>query len=441
LTTQSTAVGRALRDEIARACDRIDALDPVVRAFLPEPDRRGRLTREAERLAGRFPDPQDSPALYGVLLGVKDIFNVDGFETRAGSELPPDLFAGPEASVVTRLKSAGALVAGKTVTTEFAFFEPGPTRNPRDPDHTPGGSSSGSAAAVAAGLCDLALGTQTIGSTIRPAAYCGVAGFKPSFGRVPLDGVVPFAPSLDHVGLFARDTAGLRRAAAVLGLVGSAAPVGSAATAGTLAGPLPVLGVPEGPYLEQASEEGRAAFTSHLDRLAAAGFAVRRVPALGDIGDINRRHRALAAAEMAAVHAAWFAEHGDRYRPRTAALIREGMAASADGMAAGWRGRLDLRGELEAAMDADGIDLWVSPAATGPAPRGIASTGDPVMNLPWTHAGLPVIGVPAGPAANGLPLGLQCAARFMDDGRVLGWAALIERALIEAALGEGGAAQ
>src|SRR5690606_13419755 len=144
----------------------------------------------------RVPARKRYPPLYGALVGVKDVFHVDGFVTRAGSKLPPELFAGPEAVCVKRLREAGALIAGKTVTTEFAFFEPGPTRNPHNVAHTPGGSSSGSAAAVAAGMCNLALGTQTIGSVIRPAAYCGIIGFKPSLNRIPTEGLVYFSRTI-----------------------------------------------------------------------------------------------------------------------------------------------------------------------------------------------------------------------------------------------------
>src|SRR5262249_2824459 len=156
------------------------------------------------------------PSLYGVLIGVKDIFRATGFPTRAGSRLPPELLAGDEASCVTLLKSRGALILGKTVTAEFAYIDPGPTRNPYNLDHTPGGSSSGSAAAVAAGYCSLALGTQTIGSVIRPASYCGIVGFKPSYDRIPTDGVIHVSKALDHVGLLMQDVPGMALAASIL---------------------------------------------------------------------------------------------------------------------------------------------------------------------------------------------------------------------------------
>ena len=155
---------------------RVEAREPSIQALLPEAGRFDRLRREARALADRYRDPSARPPLFGWLFGVKDIFHVDGWPTRAGSRLPESVLVGPEAESVARLKAAGALILGKTVTTEFAYFTPGPTRNPHNLEHTPGGSSSGSAAAVAAGYCPFALGTQTIGSIIRPAAFCGTIG-------------------------------------------------------------------------------------------------------------------------------------------------------------------------------------------------------------------------------------------------------------------------
>jgi len=384
--------------------------------FVDEAGRWERIEAEAEgvrRLEGerRF---------RGSALGVKDIFHVDGLPTRAGSLLPPEALAGEEAESVRRLRTAGAVVLGKTVTTELAYFEPGPTRNPRAPDRTPGGSSSGSAAAVAAGLCPLALGTQTIGSLCRPAAYCGIVAFKPTYDRVPRGGVVPLAPSLDHVGVLAADVAWARRAAAIL-CDGWWEAADRHRT--------PTLAVPVGPYLEAAEPVARHHLRAVQRRLAGAGFAVREVPALLDHDEIAARHRALMAAEAARVHELWYAAYRELYRPRTAELIERGRRVSAGDEAAGLEGRDALRRELEAAMDERGIDLWLSPAATGPAPRGLASTGDPAMNLPWTHAGLPTVALPAGTTDDGLPLGVQITGRFGADEYVLAWAARLEPVL------------
>ncbi len=399
-----------------RLCDHVDAVEPKVQALLPEPDRRTRLLSEAQDLLARYPDPNDRPPLFGVPIGVKDIFQADGFETRAGSKLPPAALAGPEADSVALLRAAGALVLGKTVTTEFAFFEPGPTRNPHNLAHTPGGSSSGSAAAVAAGITPLALGTQTIGSVIRPAAFCGIVGYKPTYNRISPEGLLFFSRTADHVGLFTQDVAGMQLAASA-----TCADWQSYTAAGK-----PVLGIPEGPYLAQASDEALAAFEEQVIRLAGAGYMVIRQPLFTDIADINRRHLAMISYEFAQEQASWFAKYEDLYRPRTAALIRDGQQVDPEEAADIREAQAVLREEVEHVMDVHDIDLWLAPAAPGPAPEGIDSTGDPIMNLPWTYLGLPAVTLPAGVARNGLPLGLQMVGKWMEDEKLLSWSGQIE---------------
>lgn len=422
LATTATALRRGQLDlltYIDEVCHRIAEIDPLIHALLPEADRQARLSREALALQARFPDPATRPLLYGIPVGVKDTFRVDGFPTQVGSQLPPELFVGPEATCVTMLREAGALILGKTVTTEFAYFEPGPTRNPHNLNHTPGGSSSGSVAAVAAGLCPLAVGTQVIGSTIRPAAYCGIVGFKSTYGRIPTSGLIKCADSLEHVGYFAQDVAGIAFVAPLLCSNWCAVTTDS----------LPVLGVPQGPYLAQASAEGLAMFESQLALLQSAGYTVRRVDAFHDIEDINRLHTRLVFAEMAQVHTEWFAQYEALYRPRTAEALREGQTVGNEELARARAGRAVLRNELSALMAQHKIDLWVSPATIGPAPEGLESTGSPLMNLPWTYAGMPAITVPAGRSVTGLPLGLQCVAVAMADEALLSWASPIEAIL------------
>jgi len=415
--------GPGLRGYLSRILDRLDGVEPGIMALLPEPGRRERILREAAALEARWPEPASRPPLYGALLGVKDLFAADGFETRAGSRLPPELFAMAEGPVVSALKRAGALVLGKTVTTEFAYFSPGPTRNPWNPRHTPGGSSSGSAAAVAAGFCHLAIGTQTIGSISRPAAFCGVAGWKPGYERTSRAGAVAFSPSLDHVGLFAAGAAGLALAAPVVvpdwqANRHSAVAASYAARRGRMGRALTLL-VPEGPYLAQAEPGALASFELSLASLAAAGFVVMRVSAMQDIEGINARHRRIAAAELARGHERWFAVHEALYSQTTADLIRTGKAISDAVLETDRAGRLALRLELDALLDRSGADFWVSPAAPGPAPEGLSATGSPIMNLPWTHAGVPTLALPAGLSGDGLPLGLQLSARFGEDEELL----------------------
>ncbi len=399
--------------------------EEAVRAFLPEEGRWERLHREADALlAGLPPERTERPPLFGVLLGVKDVFRVAGFPTGAGSRLPPELFDGDEAPSVTALRAAGALVVGKTVSTEFAYFAPGATANPHDRERTPGGSSSGSAAAVAAGLCGLALGTQTIGSITRPASYCGVVGFKPTFGRVSTDGVVPLAPSLDHVGCFAPDVAGARAAAEVW--------LGASAGASALEqGTRPRLAVPIGPYLERADDEGRSHFAAAVERLRDAGYDVVDVPAMEDFSEIEARHRRIVAAEAAVVHALWFDPHRALYAPQTIELVERGRAIPAEQLREDLAGRGALRRQLEELLARRACDLWLTPAARGAAPLGLDSTGDPVMNLPWSHAGLPTVGLPAGRgAASRMPIGIQLAARAGADIALLDMARGLESALL-----------
>lgn len=413
LTTGDLIAGRLdLRDHINAFCDRLEKYDRDIKAFLPEQGRRERLLKEADRLVQAYPKQSARPPLFGVLVGVKDIFHVEGFSTAAGSNLDPALLAGPEAECIGLLRRAGALILGKTATTEFAYFEPGPTRNPHNLDHTPGGSSSGSAAGIAAGLCQLSLGTQTIGSVIRPAAFCGIAGFKPSYGRIPTAGLIYFSRSVDHVGYFTQDFAGMEIVAEVLCSGWQEIKVNYK----------PVLGVPRGKYLEQADPEALKAFNDQLRLLCDSGYQVKEFPALDDIGVIASWHRKLIAAEMAAEHEQWFAQYSHLYRPRTRELIMEGQALSRVELLESRRRQAMLKDKLETLRRENRFDLWVSPSAPGPAPAGIEATGNPIMNLPWTSAGLPSVNVPAGRSSNKLPLGLQLVAPFMGDELLLKWA-------------------
>ncbi|WP_227356136.1 amidase [Haladaptatus salinisoli] len=396
--------------------DRVEAIEDDICALVPEANRWERLQRQTrEREANSRSDPTSRPPLYGIPVGIKDIFRVDGMPTRAGSDLPLSALAGRESVAWHRLREAGAIPFGKTVTTEFAYFDPGPTRNPHDANRTPGGSSSGSAALVAAGGCPLALGTQTIGSVIRPAAFCGIVGFKPTFGRIPIDGVIPLSPSLDHVGFFTQTIADAALPAAIL-----------CDNWRTLPDPVerPTLGVPADAYLNQAGETGQSHFERHLNDLSDSGYSVIKTDLFADIGGINSRHNRLMAAEAALVHQEneWYPAYQDRYAEKTRDLIEEGREVSIKEVAAGRADRANLRTELRTKMAETDIDVWISPAAPGPAPKGIDSTGDPIMNLPWTNAGVPTVTLPVDQTDAGLPLGLQCAAAPNADEELLGWA-------------------
>ncbi len=388
------------------------AEDEDLHAFLPDAAHRTR-TRAAPSDRGRH-----EQVLCGVPFGVKDVIRVDGLPTRAGSALPAELLAGPQASVVDRLTEAGAVVAGKTVTAEFALAEPGPTVNPRDAGRTPGGSSSGSAAAVGAGLVPFALGTQTIGSIIRPAAYCGIVGFRPSWGLVPTDGVIGNAPSFDTIGWFTADVASCRTIASVL-LEGSMRP--SEAVRG------PVLGVPSDDYLADADAGARAAFDRALRVLQRGGLAVVQVPLPSEMRTLHHHVQVLQRYELARVHAEWFPRYGHLYRPRTAAAVREGRAIGADEYERSVQWRSAYRARLADTAAEHGIDAWVAPAATGLPPEGLTSTGSAVMSAPFSLAGQPAVSLPARPSGSeGLVHGVQVVALPGCDALLLDVARRIE---------------
>ena len=316
------------------------------------------------------PATADGP-LCGIPFGAKDIFETRGLATEYGSPL----FAGrkgmEDAALVALLRGQGAILLGKTQTTAFASFDPAPTRNPRFPGHTPGGSSAGSAAAVAAGMVPFAIGTQTLGSVVRPASYCGVCGFKPTFGRIPIDGALPFAPSLDTVGFFASSAWEMQWLWEALRL-----------------------------------DDGR--------RLTAPRITTWDTPP----EDLVRAAFLVNRYEGARSHAERYREFGERLGPRLAALIRDGLATPAEQ----YRSALALIGQRGAEIFA-AHDLILSPAATGPAPEGFDSTGDPSMNAAWTAVGAPAITVPRRVWP---PMGLQIAAAPGNDAALLAFAAEVE---------------
>lgn len=404
---------------VAEVCDRLDGLEPDILAFVAEDDRRGRLLGEVRAAVARWPDPDRRPPLFGWPVGVKDMIHVDGLPTRAGSTVDPAALAGPQADIVTWLREAGAVIAGKTVTAQFANFTPGPTRNPHNLAHTPGGSSSGSAAAVAAGVVPLGLGTQTVGSVIRPAAFCGVVGFKATHGRIAMGGVIAHSPSLDTLGIFTRDVT----AAALV------APLVCSDWSDTDGAAPPVLAVPDGPYLDGVDIVGAAAFTTQRQQLEDAGFEVRDVPLLADIAELTAASSIVNRYELAQTHASWFDVHRQGYDERTAAAIEHGRTLRRDDYETALAACRASIAALDARCDQLGIDLLLAPSAPGPAPLGLDTTGDPRMNLPWTVAGRPALSLPAGVTGTGLPLGLQVVGRRGADEALLHWGAEIEAAL------------
>ncbi len=422
--------GRAtVQDHVEALSQRIARLDPGIQAW--EWFDASRAMAEAEERAGGI--LADLP-LFGVPVGVKDIITTRGIPTRMGSRIFANHVPTHSAWVVRRLEALGGLVMGKTVTTEFAYRQPGKTRNPWNPAHTPGGSSSGSAAAVAAGFVPVAIGTQTLGSMIRPAAYCGVVGFKPSFGAISRTGIHPFAASLDTVGVFARSVAD----AAWFGACLMGMDPRDEATA--IKGPPHLLHVPleelaapprfaavKTPKWPLATEVQQAHFAECLDRLRDAGASVREVPLPRAFEGAWENVMTIVAREAARSFALIESRHRIRLSPPLIELLDRGHRTSAEQ----YQHALGKRDEYRRWLDGlfDGYDAIATIPAAGEAPEGLANTGDATFCSLWTQAGLPAVTVPSGRGPRGLPLGLQVVGRYREDERALQVAAWCEAAI------------
>jgi Asp-tRNA(Asn)/Glu-tRNA(Gln) amidotransferase A subunit family amidase len=377
--------------------------------------------REAEELGRLLRAGVDLGPLHGIPLGIKDIVDVRGLPTEAGSPLLRGCTADCDAPVVARLRAAGAIILGKTVTTPFAFIDPPPTRNPWNTAHTPGGSSSGSAAAVACGMCLGAVGSQTAGSIIRPAAFCGVAGWKPTFGRVETAGVIPLSPHLDHVGALARsadDLAILQRAMST-----AAGPVREHAFAESP----PAFWVIDEFFMAEAEAAVRQVTQAAYDGLRAAGAALRPLSLPPSLAPVAAAQRTIMAVDAAVVHRETFTHHAAEYPPQIRALIEQGTATPAIEYATALQRQQRFRRDMEALLDDDRVAL--TPATTTAAPAGYATTGDPRFQLPWSHAGLPAVTIPCGLTPAGLPCGLQLVGGRDQDEPLLAVAGWCERVL------------
>jgi aspartyl-tRNA(Asn)/glutamyl-tRNA(Gln) amidotransferase subunit A len=397
-----------------RLLARIDANEPPLQAWVTI-DREAVLG-EARRCEAEARNKQFRGPLHGIPVGIKDIFHTRGLKTTMGSVVFKDFIPDEDARAVAKLKQAGSIVLGKTVTTQFANLDPGPTRNPWNLQHTPGGSSSGSAAAVAARMCPAAIGTQTVGSVGRPAAFCGLASIVPARQRISLDRVFPLAWSLDHAGIFAHSVADLR-------LMLDAMTETPAETAGNLRRPVRI-GIVRGFFEENATLETRALNDALADRLTGAGFDVHEalLPAIFDIQQAILR--TILRSETASIHERLFPEHSATYGPRIAALVQTGrLVSAADYLRAK---RLRRRYQRDMSRLFESFDVLVSPAARGPAPEGISTTGDPIMNGPWTLCDFPVMTLPHAVGENGLPIGIQLTGPPLGEGKLLAIAAQIE---------------
>lgn len=413
------------REFVEQCLNRIDSREADVQAWVSL-DREGalQLADEQIRLMVSMSSHEALPPLFGIPVGVKDIFDVTGWPTKAGSPLREKHIAQQDAASVARVRAAGAILLGKTHTTQFASFDPSPTHNPWHLAHTPGGSSSGSAAAVACGMCVAAFASQTGGSIVRPASYCGAVGFKPSYGAVPLEGVVPLSPSIDHVGAMAANVADVARVFGVLAgrRAGEQAGAGAGEQAGRRGGEVR-FGVIRDFFVDQADKENAAVFDAAMVHLENSLGPVAIVE-LGDIPAVHASHRVIMAFECAAYHRDVFLKQRDQYGPWITQLIDEGLATPPQTYAKALDHAIRFRQEALAALTT--CDVLAMPSTHGPAPS-MDTTGDPRWQNVWSFARLPAITIPCGFAALNLPLGLQLVGA--EDFSLLGIAAACEEAL------------
>ena len=419
--------GQVSSEEVTRAfLDRIDSLEDTVQAWVYlnrdhaiEQARRADHVRMRGETLGR---------LHGVPVGIKDIIDTEDMPTEYGTVLYSGWQPAQDAAVVSHLRSAGAVIMGKTVTAELAFYAPGKTRNPRNPGHTPGGSSSGSAAAVAAGMVPLAIGTQTNGSVIRPAAFCGVVGFKPTHGRISRQGVLHQSWILDQVGGFAGSVADAALLAdELIGFDGrdpSMRPFPRSALKEAVDTPLsqpPRIAFTRTPVWNHADEETRQKFSSLLEQLGK-DVATVELPKIFE--EAVSSHRIIMQADFALNFSDIYRRGADRLSPVMRETIEAGMGVPAHEYNRAAERIPRLNAALETLLQ--DFDALITPPAPGPAPIGLDSTGSPIFCTIWTLCGVPAVTLPLLTSASGLPMGVQVVAGRGNDGRLLQVAAWLE---------------
>ena len=410
---------------------RIDSLELSLEAWVTI-DREGALDmakqRDRELAEGKPPGP-----LHGIPVGIKDIIYTAGIRTTAGSKLYADFVPGYDATPVARLKEAGAVILGKTVTTEFALSDPANTRNPWDPAHAPGGSSTGSAVAVAARMCPAALGTQTGGSNNKPAAYNGIVGLKPTYGRISRYGVIPVSWSLDSVGILVRT---VEDAAILLGALAgydphdtssSSKPVPDYRTAlGTLKKP-PRIGLLREFFLEQCQDEVRHHTEQIAQRLREAGAIIEELRLPESFGDRSAVFGTITSVECAAYHQDLIKENPDDYGSKVRSHVMTGMLVPGVHYVQAQRLRRRLRDDM--ASLAKKVNALLVPTNPAPAPRDLDTVGDNAFQMPWACSGLPAITIPSGLSESGLPLGVMLAGPPFREAELLAVARWCEKTL------------
>jgi aspartyl-tRNA(Asn)/glutamyl-tRNA(Gln) amidotransferase subunit A len=423
--------GKLTAVQLCTSClNRIDLLENKIQAWVLV-DREGAIASakllDQELKAGKRRGP-----LHGIPFGIKDMFYTAGLRTEAGSRSWSGFVPDYDATSVAKLKTAGAVILGKTQTTQFAYSDPAPTHNPWNIKHTPGGSSSGSAAGVAAGMCLAALGTQTLGSVLRPAAFNGIVGFKPHYGRVSAYGVVPLSWTLDHVGVLARS---VEDVAMVFQSIAGYDPMDNHSLeeavpdclSGLEGAEAPRLGLLKQYFFDNAEEE----MSGHMDKVAQllikAGANLKEMALPSSFSEIESNGRIIMSVECASYHQEMFTKSKGEYKIEISKVIEIGLHTSAVEYARRLEARLRQWADVKPLFNE--IDAILTPGAVGAAPSNLNTTGNPVMQAPWTIMGLPGISLPVGLNRDGLPLAIQLVGRPKAEKELLAAARWCERVL------------
>lgn len=386
---------REARKRGLEAClQRIRELEPTIHAWV----------------AVQPEQPTADGPLSGIPFGAKDIIETKGMATEYGSPLYKGRVGTEDAAIIRQVRGRGAVLLGKTVTTAFAYRTPGPTRNPRNVEHTPGGSSSGSAAAVAAGMVPFTIGEQTRGSMCRPASFCGVTGFKPTYNLLPMEGVLPVSKSLDTLGLFTHTPVDML---ALWGALGHPAENDIGQFAFAAPEPIP-----------ECEPEMANAFRQAIAWLRKSGVSIKAIDIAGELKTLDEANDVEMFYEGARYHEPRWKEFGSRLDEPLASLIREGLKISTEKYNEARKALAD--GRVRMAEIFKSTPVILTPAALGPAPLGLSTTGDPRMNAPWSALGTPAMSMPM-PVGNALPLGLQLTADIGQDATVLHAAVLLQK--------------
>ena len=411
--------------------DRIETLEPSLKAWVYL-DRAAALAEAAARDREIAGGGQVGP-LHGIPVGVKDIYYTAGIPTTACSRVYADFVPEYDAAPVALLKQAGAIMLGKTVTTEFACMDPSPAVNPWNAAHTPGGSSSGSAVAVAAGMCPAALGSQTVGSVLRPASYNGVVGFKPSYGRVSRHGVIPVSWSLDTMGWMTRTVEDAALLLQVMAGPDDNDPVAPSVAVPDYAAALenpaaPRVGVIRQFFYDHADEETRQHTNAMVERLAEAGAEVDELPLPPSMDTAIEDQQIIMAVEGSSFHEPMYRRQAMDYQPGIRGMIQRGLDTDAVTYSRAMERRRQFITDMRKL--ADRVDILLTPSTPTPPLPDLTNTGNTMYQGPWTSCGLPAITLPSGLSATGVPLGLQLVGSYLGEAGLLAAARWCEEALV-----------